>query len=199
MVGVAWLRSGSAANAPKDRVHSITAAVAILLFFMMVILLFTEDCRAKSASLSLVNSIDPDHILSDSIFSYLCQISAYLSGKMNYEEIMELFSFYKKKKRPKIIMPLVANLKQSGRFPGLKYYILYPEIASCGDRYDSAPMTAAQSSRSGCRRPSQGKMRIDGDVQRAFRVQRGVLGAEHRHPCVNLALSVICQAQVPEA
>jgi hypothetical protein len=31
---------------------------------------------------------------------------------MNYEEIMELFSFYKKQnERPKIIMPLVANFK----------------------------------------------------------------------------------------
>jgi hypothetical protein len=40
---------------------------------------------------------------------------------MNYEEIMELFSFYKKQnERPKIIMPLVVILKQSGRFPGLK-------------------------------------------------------------------------------
>jgi hypothetical protein len=60
MVGVAWLRDRVAANAPKDRVHSITAAVAILLFFMMVILLFTEDCPAKISS-SIVNSIDPDH------------------------------------------------------------------------------------------------------------------------------------------
>lgn len=53
--------TGLAANAPKDRVHSITAAVAILLFFMMVILLFTEGSPAKISSSSIVNSIDPDH------------------------------------------------------------------------------------------------------------------------------------------
>jgi hypothetical protein len=40
MVVITRLRSGAAANAPKDSVHSITAASAILLFFMIVILLF---------------------------------------------------------------------------------------------------------------------------------------------------------------
>jgi hypothetical protein len=43
MVVITRLRCGAAANAPKDSVHSITAASAILLFLMIVILLFVSD------------------------------------------------------------------------------------------------------------------------------------------------------------
>ncbi|MDU4544790.1 MAG: hypothetical protein E6Y55_27515, partial [Klebsiella michiganensis] len=54
--------AGAAANAPKDSVHSITAASAILLFLMIVILLFVADNRTDSLSPLVLNSIDPDHI-----------------------------------------------------------------------------------------------------------------------------------------
>lgn len=119
--------AGAAANAPKDSVHSITAASAILLFLMIVILLFVADNRTDSLSPPVLNSIDPDHIfVRPNIYLFVSNWLHICQQNSNYEEIMETISFYKKQnKRPKIIMPLIAKFKTiRPEYPAWKYYIL---------------------------------------------------------------------------